>query len=286
MRKVHVAEESPETGASVSVAVAQAEAVVGDIEANLSTLAALIERAAGQGADVVVTPELFATGYDPAGAWRHDGAAIRDAIAGLARACGIAVIGSTIETRHDDGGPRHYIAASFFSASGRELARSLKAHLFGAAERAHLGTLGYGSVFEFNGLRCAMGTCYDVEFPEFVRHGARAGAQLFLVPTAVPALHHQEPGRGPAWSYDATQTSLLQVPARALENGVAIAYANHAAAGFTAHSCIATPYGRNAALIEAGEGVAVVRVDAASIDAARRLNTYLVDVDRPGLRNE
>ncbi|MCO1339369.1 hypothetical protein BJH93_10775 [Kocuria polaris] len=265
----------------MAVAVAQAEAVVGDIEANLSTLAALIGRAADEGADVVVTPELFATGYDPAGAWRHDGAALRAALAELARAHGIAVVGSTIETRNDDGAPRHYIAASFFAASGRELARSLKAHLFGPTERAHLGAVGYGSVFEFNGMRCAMGTCYDVEFPEFVRHGARAGAQLFLVPTAVPAIHQQEPGRSAAWSYDATQTSLLQVPARALENGVAIAYANHAAAGFTAHSCIATPYGRNAALIEAGEGVAVVRVDAASIDAARRLNTYLADLDRP-----
>lgn len=285
MKREQAAGGSPGPGASVSVAVAQAEAVVGDIEANLSTLAVLIERAAGEGADVVVTPELFATGYDPAGAWRHDGEAVRGALAELARASEVAVVGSTIETRHD-GGARHYIAASFFDPSGRELARSLKAHLFGPAERAHLGSLGYGSVFEFQGMRCAMGTCYDVEFPEFVRHGARAGAQLFLVPTAVPSAHHEESGRGPAWSYDATQTSLLQVPARALENGVAIAYANHAAEGFTAHSCIATPYGRNAALIESGEGVAVVRVEAASIEAARRLNTYLEDLDRQRPRNE
>ncbi|EXF23934.1 carbon-nitrogen hydrolase [Nesterenkonia sp. AN1] len=283
MPKKTTPQSSPWTSCAV-VAVAQGEASIGDIEENLAVLERLIACAANEGADVVVTPELFATGYDPAEAVLHDGERIRAQIADLARRHHVAVVGSTIESGCVGGEAKYYITASFVDASGHELARSRKAHLFGPIEQGCIDTMGYGSVFSWRGLRCAMGTCYDIEFPEFVRHGARLGAQVFFVPTAVPTLNFQDPHRDAAWSYDATQTSLLQVPARALENGVVIAYANHAAPGFTAHSCIATPYGRLAALIEDGEGVALAEVDVASIEQARSVNTYLQDFERPGLR--
>lgn len=269
------------------VAVAQAAAVVGDVEANLATLERLVARAVRHGADVVVTPELFVTGYDPVGARGHDGERLRERIAEAAVRHRIAVVASTIETEPESdrreratGGSCHRIVASFIDADGEERARSRKAHLYGADEQDFLCPGEYGQVFEWGGLHCALGTCYDVEFPEFVRHGARAGAELFLVPTAVPTHRFQDPERDAAWSYDAVQTSLLQVPARALENGVAIAYANHAGEGFTAHSCIATPYGRHAVLLDSGEGVAAARVTAEAVSTARRVNTYLEDLGR------
>lgn len=49
---------------TVRIATVQAEATPGDIAANLSSAATWIERAAERGADVVVFPEAFTTGYD------------------------------------------------------------------------------------------------------------------------------------------------------------------------------------------------------------------------------
>ena len=51
------------------VAAAQAVSVSGDVDANVATAVALVAEAAGNGARLVVLPELFLTGYDPE-AWR------------------------------------------------------------------------------------------------------------------------------------------------------------------------------------------------------------------------
>jgi len=46
------------------VAAVQMESAVGRVEANLARAARLVEQAAGQGAELVVLPELFSTGYE------------------------------------------------------------------------------------------------------------------------------------------------------------------------------------------------------------------------------
>ncbi|WP_445156041.1 nitrilase-related carbon-nitrogen hydrolase [Arthrobacter sp. Hor0625] len=269
----------------IRVGVVQGRAVPGSVDENIATLRRLIEEAAEQGARVVVTPELFATGYTPATAWQWDGAEIRGRLGVLAREIGVAVVGSTIDSpggaagEDVEGRTIRHIAASFFSPQGEEVVRVHKRHLFGAEEKAFI-TPGrdYAPPFEWEGWRWGMGICYDVEFPEFARSQAVAGAQVLLVPTAVPELEYRMPGRSGAWGYSATSTSTLQVPARALENGVFIAYSNHCGAGFTGHSCLATPFGRNAALLPEGDSVAVVDVDSAALESARELNVYLKDL--------
>lgn len=274
----------------VRVGVVQAAAVPGDIEENLAILRRLVAEAAEQGAALVVTPELFATGYSPATAWRWDGAEIRGRLAALARELKVALVASTIDSPDGEAQdsssrqsqverPVRHIAASFFDPEGEELVRVHKRHLFGAEEKAFI-TPGrdYASPFEWQGWRWGLGICYDVEFPEFARSQAVAGAQVLLVPTAVPELEYRMAGRTGAWGYSATATSTLQVPARALENGVFIAYANHCGPGFTGHSCLATPFGRNAALLSGGDSVAVMEVDAEALECARGLNVYLEDL--------
>jgi predicted amidohydrolase len=50
--------------ANLRVAAVQMDAPVGQVEANLARAARLVEDAAGQGAQIVVLPELFSTGYE------------------------------------------------------------------------------------------------------------------------------------------------------------------------------------------------------------------------------
>lgn len=270
--------------ATIQVAVVQAVAVLDDVQRNLATLARGIVQAAAQGAEVVVTPELFATGYNPSTAWHHDGGRIRDELARLAAEHGVGLVASTVDTEADV----HRISASFFCPEEGELVRVHKHHLYGDAEREHLrpGAV-FGDPVQWRGLRWGLGVCYDIEFPEFARHHALQGADALLIPTAVPVL--EEAGLDPsdtsepddAHHYSATLTSTLQVPARALENGMYVAYANHAGEGFTGLSCIATPAGRHAVLLgPSEEAVAVTAVHGSAVTRARALNTYLTDLQR------
>ena len=48
----------------LQVAAIQMDCQVGDVEANLAHAAGLVEEAAAQGAQLIVLPELFNTGYE------------------------------------------------------------------------------------------------------------------------------------------------------------------------------------------------------------------------------
>ncbi|PPB48013.1 carbon-nitrogen hydrolase [Arthrobacter pityocampae] len=255
-----------------ALAVLQAAGTVGAVEENLRRLDGFAARAAAQGAEILVTPELFATGYAPAVAAESDGAAIRDALACIARRYGIALVGSSVEATPD---ARH-ITASLFDHQGAELTRYRKSHLFGAEEQAVFAPGNERpEVLRLLGMSVALGICYDVEFPEFVRSAAGRGTDLLLIPTAVPATGDVG-NRPPAHTYNAERISTLLVPARALENGVYIAYANHTAPGFTGLSCIVSPYGTFLGLAGDGEELLFAGVDPAEVRRAREINTYLL----------
>ena len=222
-------------------------------DASAVRLADAAARAAAAGADVVVTPELFATGYgrpfgppDPelVGRWQE-----------IATSCRIAVVASEPHEGH--------ITAVVVRADGTLAGRYRKTHLWADDERAAFSP-GDGTplIVEIGGLRCGVVICYDVEFPEVVRGLALAGAQALLVPTALD---------------DATVARVL-VPARAMENRVAIAYANHVGPGFCGASVIAGPDGRE--LARAGtdaEELLVADVTAEDLARARGLGDYLAD---------
>ena len=58
------------SGVTIRLAAVQARSAAGQIEANLNHTEGLIEQAAGEGATVVVLPELFSCGYVPnRGVW-------------------------------------------------------------------------------------------------------------------------------------------------------------------------------------------------------------------------
>ncbi|WP_277343792.1 nitrilase-related carbon-nitrogen hydrolase, partial [Pseudomonas viridiflava] len=125
-----------------------------------------------QGAQLLVCPEMFLTGYNIGAAAVQrlaqpaDGAAARQ-IAGIARHTGVAIAYGYPE-RGEDG--RLYNAAQLIDAHGNRLGNYRKTHLFGDADRAMFSAGEQApALFEFNGWKLGLLICYDLEFPENAR---------------------------------------------------------------------------------------------------------------------
>ncbi|MFI0913110.1 carbon-nitrogen hydrolase family protein [Streptomyces abikoensis] len=230
-------------------------------------------RAAAAGARLLLTDELFLTGYalgeavadlaEPA-----DGPGAR-AVARVAAEHGLA-IGYGYPER--DGGTV-FNSLQLIGPDGTRLANYRKTHLFGEYETTSF-TPGRDLVVqaELDGVRIGLLICYDVEFPETVRAHALAGTELLLVPTALMRPYEIVP-----------QTI---VPARAWESQLYIAYANRCGVEgdltFAGLSCLAAPDGTVRARAGAGEDLIVADVDPELLRASRAENTYLGD-RRPAL---
>ena len=254
------------------VAVLQSTGLVNAPQQNLRHIAARAQEARRLGAAILVTPELFISGYAPTLVHGRDGAAQRVQLADIAASTGLALVASTVEHH----GNNHYISASFFGPDGSELTRYRKQHLFGAVERqAFEPGQTPPAVVPFGGVNVALGICFDIEFPEFARAAAVAGAELLCIPTAVP-LRSGNPGDGGEdHPFDTRLIPSMVVPTRALENQMFIAYANHSGPHFAGLSTVADPYGRRLAAAADEDRLILADVDPAVLRRARRDTDYL-----------
>lgn len=250
------------------VAVLQATGLVNSAAENLRRLAGQAREARRRGAALLVTPELFVSGYAPALVHTKDGTVHRGQLAAIARENAIGLVASTVE--HQKG--RHYISASFFDAEGTELTRYRKQNLFGSEKSVFTPGAEAPAIVEFHGANVALGICFDVEFPEFVRAAALAGAELLCVPTAVPLRESDSTGAQP---FDTRLIPSMVVPTRALESQVYIAYANHAGPHFAGLSTIADPYGRHLSAAAADGELIVANINLNTLTQARRDTDYL-----------
>ncbi|EFK98644.1 hydrolase [Streptomyces sp. SPB78] len=267
------------------LALAQSSGTPGDVHANLDALDALAARAASSGAHLLVTPELFLSGYAPehrspaetgvAGSRSEPDApplaalALEEAeaaaeLGALARRHGLAVLAGYPERA----GSATYNSALLAGPDGAPLAAYRKTHLYGPYERA-VFTAGDRAVVqaELHGVRLGVLICYDVEFPENVRAHADAGTEVLLVPTALLA------------PYDFVARSL--VPVRAFESQLHIAYVNRTGPeggfDFVGLSCLAAPDGTAPARAGAGPELLLAEADPALLATSRAANPYLAD---------
>ncbi|GLF96423.1 carbon-nitrogen hydrolase family protein [Streptomyces yaizuensis] len=258
---------------SSRIALLQSSGRPGSVAANLTALDEAAARAAEAGAQLLVTPEMFLTGY-----------AIGDRVPELAEPAdgpGATAV-AEIAVRHrlavcygypERAGERVFNAAQLIGPDGTRLANYRKTHLFGCFEQRWF-TPGTEPVVraELNGLTVGMLICYDVEFPENVRAHALAGTDLLLVPTA--QMH----------PFQFVAESL--VPVRAFESQLYIAYVNRVGAEgefeFVGLSTLAGPDGIAKARAGRTEELVTADVDRAFLDASRAANPYLRD-RRPDL---
>ena len=166
-----------------------------DVESNLQRLLEEALRAAAAGAEMVVFPELFLTGYSrplesscARGVFSEVSAAAPDVL---------FVFGSISEARHN---------RVTVWLGGRALAAYDKVHLFSPNGEQEMWAAGSSYVaFEWRDLRVGLMNCNDVRFPEQARAlKLEARCDLLVVPAWWP------------WRRDHIWSALLQ--ARAAEN--------------------------------------------------------------------
>jgi predicted amidohydrolase len=202
----------------VRVAVCQVTLRVGELGGNRAATMAAIGEAADRGAQIVVVPELAASGYvfaDPAQARSTaepaDGPTVTQ-WADLAARRGLVIVGGFNELG-DDG--LLYNSAVLADPGGvRAVYR--KAHLWDAEADFFVPGSAPPPVVPTEFGAIAMMICYDVEFPEWVRLPALAGADLLAVPTNWPA-EPVPPGERPM--------VVVNVQAAAFANGMFVAAA-------------------------------------------------------------
>lgn len=173
---------------TLKIALAQANPIVGDIDGNLAKVRALRARAASLGADLIVFPELFVTGYPPEDLVLKPALvlAARAGIEALAQGgeAGPAVL---IGTVWPEAG--HVYNAVALIDHGRVEAVRYKVDLpnYGVFDEKRVFTAGpLPGPINCRGVRIGVPICEDIWGTEVVECLAETGAEILISPNGSP----------------------------------------------------------------------------------------------------
>ncbi len=260
------------------IAVAQMRVEPTDHEANLAKALDLIGRAAAEGAELVLLPEMALTGLaqDVATVAQPIPGPATEALGEMAAERDIWVIAGMPEANP---GGKPYNSAVAINPRGEIADVYRKVFLYlGEADACDRGDR--ACLLDLGFCQAGLMICYDYIFPEYVRRLVMAGARLILHPTA---WGDTEACR--QWHYPAAEAYRAQGRVRARENGVFVASANgleqYDAEGYlggVGRSAIIAPWGEVLAEVPDGDGVAVADLDFARIEEwTRDVAPYLRD---------
>lgn len=259
-----------ETSPSVGIAVCQFRPSA-DEKANLSEIRRLAELAASRGAALAVFPEYSAF-FEPtigpsfvAAAQSLDGSFVT-ALVELAHDLGIHIVAGMLETTTDSARFSNTLVAVSPEAGVQATYRKLHLYdAFGDTESTWViaGAIEQPETFTVHGLTIGLQTCYDIRFPEVTRRLVDAGADVVVVPA--------EWVRGPLKEHHWRTL----VTARALENTIYVAAADHTPPVGVGNSMIVDPMGVELATVGEITDIAVAWVSAERIAAVRAINPAL-----------
>jgi predicted amidohydrolase len=222
-----------------------------------------------QNAKLLITPEMYLTGYNigPQAcrelAETLDGPSL-NRVRAICREYQMAIVLGFPER----GGDAVYNSAVFIDESGDILMCYQKTHLYGQVDASQFcAGKALCTSFKWHDWQLAMAICYDIEFPEVARHAAVNNTDLILVPTA-----NMQPYTG---------VSQRIIPVRAEENTLYIAYANYIGAegefSYCGLSCVGFPTGESTTANADQETVLIADVSLSTLQQARQTVTYLRD---------
>jgi 5-aminopentanamidase len=258
----------------MKIAGFQMRTVFGDVAANVEKIAQAAAEAASNGATLLIVPELALSGYGagPLLVATAEAATGRSAVAlsTIAQKTGVAIVVGFAE----QAGSECFNSALFTDGHGKT-AVYRKTNLFAAYEHSWFKPADPSTIIvEHGGIKLGFLICYDVEFPEHVRRLALGGADLIVVPTALPA--------GPAADFVADH----MIKVRAFESQVHVAYINNVGTSgdytFAGRSQITAPDGSTLAEATVGDEMLIyAHISPQEFTHSSQANSYLVDLRRP-----
>ena len=174
---------------SLKIALAQLNPVVGDLAGNADKVRKARAEAAGKGADLVVFPELFITGYPPEDLVRKPAfaAAARQIVAALAAETGDGGPGAIVSTIWPEDGKLYNSIALL--DGGRIQAVRYKVELpnYGVFDEKRVFDVGpMPGPVAFRGVRIGVPICEDIWKEEVCECLQETGSELLLSPNGSP----------------------------------------------------------------------------------------------------
>jgi predicted amidohydrolase len=236
-------------------------------QAGFELMAVKAAEAKEHGADVLLMPEMYLSGYNigPENALKYavtaEGLAPAQKIAAEQAIALVFGYPELVEGKVAN-------SAVLIGPDGKILLNYRKSHLYGDLDRAMFKAVGTQfPIATLAGQKIGLLICYDIEFPEPARRLALAGADIILIPTA-----QMEP-------YE--QVAKYVIPARAYENQVYLAYANHSGnddgLSYIGLSSICGPDGAVLAAAGKAEEILYAIVDPSHHKAVRKADPLIAD---------
>ncbi|UOQ44392.1 carbon-nitrogen family hydrolase [Halobacillus salinarum] len=244
---------------TVKIGIIQMDIAFGQPEKNRHAAKSAIEKAAEKGAEFILLPELWTTGYDlsrfPSIAETLEGPT-HQLLKELCQAHEITIAGSVAEK--DNG--HFYNTFVVYDPSGERKAYYRKVHLFRLMdEEKFLHAGDKEGLFELNGTPMAGVICYDIRFPEWIRTHMLEGSRALCVVAEWPK------PRVDHWR------SLLI--SRAIENQTFVIACNRIGSDpnntFGGHSIIIDPWGNIVAEGSEEEEILTGDIDFSAVEAIR-----------------
>src|SRR5579862_4505864 len=206
----------------LAIAVAQLNSTVGDIAGNAEKVREARRRAAAQGADLVVFPELFIAGYPPEDLVLKPAfqAACRSAVEGLARETASPGPALLLGTPWFEDGKLYNAVALLEGGAITALRFKVDLPNYGVFDERRVFAPGpLPGPVSFRGVRLGMPVCEDIwtdwgDYENVVECLSETGAELLIVPNG-----------SPYWR-DKNDVRLNVAVARVAESGLPLIYIN------------------------------------------------------------
>lgn len=263
---------------TLMLALIQLESVLGDPEKTGIKAERMIREAAGKGAELIVLPELYSTGYNLNIIGHRirelqeglDGPTVTQ-IRNLAKELKVHIL-APIALYEDQPMDKPYNSSVLVDDQGEILGTYAKCHLYGR-EREFFTQGEELKVFDTALGKIGIMICYDAGFPETARILRRLGADLILCPSA--------------WNYNDLYVWDANMPQRALENVCYLAavnrYGHEGDLYMGGHSLVVGPDSRTIARLGEEEGILYAALDGRVMDKMNETGGPYLHYRRPEL---
>jgi NAD+ synthase len=201
----------------LKIALAQMNQRVGDLEGNAAGMLEMRRKAAAEGADLLVCPELQLVGYPP------EDLVLKPEFVRRVHECTDQLVGATVEpgpamlvgTITNQGGQN--FNTMLLADGGKIVGRTFKHELpnYGTFDEKRIFTPGpLPDPIEWRGIRLGVPVCEDMWLEPVCAHLAELGAELFIVPHGSP------------YELDKNQTRERLARARTTSTGLPLVFLN------------------------------------------------------------